>query len=73
MDYILECDVDGCNGCRDHARVETNDTFNGPTCKRTTRTWLGGNVVFLNLVGFSSLEVESNKLMKIDDGRKSKN
>lgn len=32
MDCILECNVDKCNGGRDHARVETNDTFNGPSC-----------------------------------------
>jgi hypothetical protein len=36
MDYILECDADGCDGDRDHTCVESNDTFNGPTCKRTT-------------------------------------
>jgi hypothetical protein len=72
MDCILECNADGYNGGRDHARVESNDTFNGPTCQRTTRTWLGGNVVFLNLVGFSSLKVELDKLTKIDDGKISK-
>jgi hypothetical protein len=72
MDCIVECDAHMYNGGRDHARVESNDTFNGPTCKRTTQTWLGGNVVFLNLVGFSSFKVELDKLMKIDDGKISK-